>query len=181
MAATGQHHRGAGGTHRVGHLRVSLRPARLDDPRDDGSQRSLRAVGKGEERIGGEHRTAYVMTVLPRLVECDPHRIDAARLAAADADRREILREDNRVRTHVLAHTPGEDEVPPAGFVGLPAGDLHRLAVVDVPVAILYEQAAQDSLEIALPSREPTALAIAQDPDRLLPLQRLESALVVVR
>src|SRR5438094_10181639 len=114
------------------------------------------------------------MTMLARLVERDLHRVDAARLATADADRREILHEDDRVRAHVPADAPGEHEVPPAGLVRFSAGDLHRLAVVDVPVAVLHEEAAEHPLEVALAAREATPFAIAQNPDRLLPLQRLE-------
>ena len=132
------------------HLVVALRAARLDDPGDAGLERSLRAVGKREERIGREHGAANVVAVLLRFLQRELDGVDAARLAAADADRREILRQHDRVRTDVLAHPPREHEVAPACLVRIAAGDLHRFAVVDVPVAILHEQAAEDALEVAL-------------------------------
>ena len=108
-----------------------------------------------------------------RLLERETYRVDAARLAAADADRRQVLRDDDRIRAHVLAHPPSEDEVSPARLVRLPAGDLHRLAIVDVPVSVLHEQAAEHTLEVALATREAATLAVAQDANRFLPLQRL--------
>src|SRR5437899_10949207 len=109
------------------------------------------------------------MAVLHCLLQCQPYRVDPARLAAADPDRREVLREDDRVRADVLAHAPGEDEIAPAGLVGLAARDLHPLAVGDVPLAVLHERAAEHALEVPFPTRKAAALAVVQDPDRLRP------------
>jgi hypothetical protein len=81
----------------------------------------------------------------------------------------------------VLAHPPREHEVPPHLFAHLAARDLHAFAVVDVPVAVLHERAAEDALEVALAARKAATLAIAQDANRFLPLQCCESVFVVVR
>src|SRR6266508_4685794 len=121
------------------------------------------------------------MAVLTCLLECEPDRIHAARLATADPDRRQIVRQHDRVRAHVLAHAPRKDKIAPARFVRFARHALHALAVVDVPVAVLYEQPAEDSPEVALAGREAAPLAVAQDPDRLLLLELRESLLVVVR
>src|SRR5262249_58122789 len=104
-----------------------------------------------------------------------------ARRAAADADGREAPRDHDRVRADVLAHAPREQEVAPKLLARVAARDLHPLAVLDVPVPVLDEQAAEDSLEVALAASEAAALLVEQDPDRLLPLERLERGLVVVR
>ena len=65
-------------------------------------ERDLRAVGEREERVGGEHRAAQIVTVLARLLDGDPNGVDPAHLARADADRRHVLRDHDRVRRHVL-------------------------------------------------------------------------------
>src|SRR6185437_4891713 len=150
VAASGEHHRRASRPNGLGDLVVALRAAGLDDPRHSGVECGLRAVGKGKERIGGEHGSLDVVTVLAGLVERDSHRVDAARLAPADADGRQVLDEDDRVRADVLADAPGEDEIAPAGLVGLAAGDLHRLSIVDVPVTVLDEDASEDAFEVTL-------------------------------
>ena len=51
VAPTGQHHSCAGVTDRSRHFVVAFRPARLDDRRHAGVERSLRAVREREERI----------------------------------------------------------------------------------------------------------------------------------
>ena len=51
VAAAGEDHRRACGTHHFDDFVVALRPARLDDPRDAGLQRSLWPVGEREECI----------------------------------------------------------------------------------------------------------------------------------
>ena len=76
-------------------------------------ERELRAVGEREERVAREHRAGRVVAELARLLERDPHRVDAAHLAGADPDRLQALREHDRVRAHVLAHAPGEQQVAP--------------------------------------------------------------------
>ena len=82
--------------------------------------------------------------MLARLLERDADGVDAAHLAGADADRLEVLGEDDRVREDVLADPPGEEEVAPAGLVRRLAGDdLHALAVVDLGVGVLDEQPAE--------------------------------------
>src|SRR5262249_26974158 len=103
------------------------------------------------------------------------------RLAAADADRRKVLGGDDRVRADVLADAPGEDEIAPGALVRVAARDAHSFAVVDVEVAVLHQQAADHALVVPLGAGETAALAVAQDPRPLLPLQRLERAGLVLR
>ena len=78
-----------------------------------GVERDRRAVGEREERVAREHRAGRVVAELAGLLERDPHRVDAAHLAGADADRLQALREHDRVRAHVLADAPGEQQVAP--------------------------------------------------------------------
>ncbi len=61
-----------------------------------------------------------VVPVLARLLERDPHRVDAAHLAGADPDRLQVLGEHDRVRGDVLGHAPREEEVAPLRLVGSP-------------------------------------------------------------
>ena len=48
-----------------------------------------------------------------RLVDRDPHRVDAAHLPGSDPDRAEPLRHHDRVRAHVLAHRAFRTEARP--------------------------------------------------------------------
>src|SRR5207248_727017 len=139
VAAAGEDHRPAGAPHRFGHPGIAPRAARLDDRRDAGLERRLRAVGERKERVRREHRAGYVMAVLSRLVEGELDGVDAARLTAPEPDRREVFRDDDRIGADVFAHAPCEDEVAPRLLAREAAGDLHALAVVDVPVAVLHE------------------------------------------
>src|SRR6266540_3378409 len=180
VAAACEDHRRVSGAHAFDHLVVSLRTPRLDDRGDARVERGLRTVRKWEERIRSKHGAARVMTMLARLLECEADCVDAARLAATDADRGELLREHDRVRADVLAHAPREDEVSPARLVGLAADDGHALAIVDVRVTVLDEQSAEDALEVALATWEAAPLAIAEDPDRLLAPESGECLVVVV-
>ena len=113
-------------------LVVALRAARLDERGDAGVERELRPVGEREERVAREHRAGRVVAELAGLLDRDPHGVDAAHLAGADADRLAALREHDRVRAHVLADAPGEQQVAPLLLVDGAGDDLHRLAVVDV-------------------------------------------------
>src|SRR5689334_2145779 len=90
-------------------LAVALRAAGLDDRRDAGVERELRAVREREERVARERRAAEVVPVLARLLDGDAHRVDAAHLPGADADRLQILGDHDRVRGDVLADAPGEE------------------------------------------------------------------------
>ena len=119
--------------------------------------------------------------MLPGFVERELDGVDAARLTAADPDRREILRDHDGVRADVLAHAPREDEVAPCLFRRRAARDLHSFAVVDVPVAILHEQPAEYPLDVALAARKAAALAVVEDADRLLAAECVERTGVVVR
>ena len=61
-----------------------------------------------------------VVAELARLLERDPHGVDAAHLAGADPDRLQVARDDDRVRDDVLADAPGEEQVAPVVSVGSP-------------------------------------------------------------
>jgi hypothetical protein len=121
------------------------------------------------------------MVVLARLLDCDPDGVDAAHLPRADADRREILRDDDRVRRHVLADAHREHEVAPLPLVhgsghGLPAG-----ALFDLRVGVLDEQPAEDALVLTGIRTATPALVIGQDSDVLTAAQRLERRVAVAR
>ena len=88
--------------------------------------------------------------MLARLLDRDPHRVDAAHLAGADADRLQVLGDHDRVRGDVLADAPREEQVAPRSPRRLAGDHLHPLPVGDVPVAVLDEQAAEHALEVAL-------------------------------
>ena len=141
-----------------------------------GLEREPRAVREREERVGRERRAVEVVAELPRLLDRDPHRVDAAHLAGADADRPQVLGDHDRVRGDVLADAPGEEQVAPVGLAGLAADDDHPLAVLDVAVAVLGEQAADHAPVVALARRRVPPLGRVEDPQRLLRAQRLERA-----
>src|SRR3954470_12728594 len=117
------------------------------------------------------------MPVLPRLLDREPHRVDAAHLAGADPECLQIAPEHDRVRGDVLADAPGEEQVAPQGFARGTADDLHADTVLDVPVAVLDEEAAEHAPVVALAGGMAAPLPILEDPRRGLLLQRLERAL----
>src|SRR6185437_107260 len=84
VPALGEEHRRAGGLDCGDDFLVALRPAGLDDRRDAGFERELRAVGEGEERIACEDGAAHVVPVLARLLERDLDGVDTAHLTGAD-------------------------------------------------------------------------------------------------
>src|SRR6266545_25020 len=181
MPPPGEDHRGPGALHGCDHLVVPDRAARLDDRRYAGRDRELRAVGEGEERVRRKGRPGEVVAVLGRLREGDLHRVDPALLAGADADRLQRLRDDDRVGADVLADAPREQEVTPLLLVERAADDAHRLAIFDVPVAVLHEQPAQDPLQVALAAVVHAAVVIGEDPQRLALAQRRQRLGVVAR
>ena len=78
------------------------------------------------------------------------------------------LRDHDRIRRDVLAHTPREEQVAPLLLGHLPGHDLHLLAVLDVGVALLHQHPAEHALVVALAGRLGAALAVAEDAQRLL-------------
>jgi hypothetical protein len=80
----------------------------------------------------------------------------------------------------VLAYAPRKHEIAPHLLADLAACDLHHFPVVDVPVAVLDEHAAQHALEVALAAGEAAALAVAQDADVFLATQSLERPRLVI-
>ena len=109
--------------------------------------------GNGKKASRGEHGAVEVVAVLARLLDRDPHRVDARHLPGADADRAQALGDHDRVRGDVLADAPGEEQVAPVRLVRLAADDDHPLAVLDVVVAVLGEQAADHAAVVALAGR----------------------------
>ena len=91
-----------------------------------------------------------VVAVLARLLDRDPHGVDAAHLPGADPDRLQVADEHDCVRRDVLAHAPREQQVAPLRLADLAGDDLHRLAILDVAVAFLDEQPAEHALVVAL-------------------------------
>ena len=159
------------------HLVVALRAAGLDDRLDAGGHGGPRAVVEREERVGRQRGAGRPVA---RLLDRQPHRVDAAALAGADADRRQVAGDHDRVRPHVLAQPPREQQVAPAALVGRGLADHpHRVAVVEVRVAVLDEHAAQHAAEVALARAGLAPLAVLQDPQLALPAQHLEPGVVV--
>ena len=117
--------------------------------------------------------------MLAGLLDRDADGVDPAHLAGADPDRLQVLGEDDRVRGDVLADAPGEEQVAPRGLRGSAADDLHALAVGDVPVAILKQEAAEDALQVALARLDRAALEVVQDARAGLLDERLDGGLVV--
>src|SRR5829696_3183088 len=181
VAPAGEDHRRAGGADGLDHLAVALRAAGLDQRRDARVERELRAVGEREERVRREHRAVEIVGVVARLREREPDRVDAAHLARADPDRPQVLREHDRVRAHVLAHPPREEQVAPVVLRELAARNRHPVALLDLAVAVLDEQPAQNACVVELARRLGAALAVAQDPERRLRAQCLECVVVVLR
>ena len=144
-----------------------------------GSSASAGPSGNGKKASEASAAPAEVVAVLARLLEREPHRVDAAHLAGADPDRPQVLGDHDRVRGDVLADAPGEEQVAPVRLARLAADDDHRLAVLDVDVAVLGEQAADDPPVVALAGGRAPPLGRVEDPQRLLRAQHVERALLV--
>ena len=120
VAAAGEHHRRAGrldrcrpprrraSSRRAGSSAVTPASSAICGPSANGKNASLASAAPAE-----------VVAVLARLLDRDPHRVDAAHLAGADPDRLQVLREHDRVRRDVLADAPGEEQVAPLRLVEL--------------------------------------------------------------
>src|SRR3954447_14027276 len=129
MAAGREDHRHAGGVASGYDLFVALGAARLDYRLHAGGYAGLGAVGEGEEGVRG-HRGTVERSA--RLLDGEAHRVDAAHLPRADAYRREVLGKHDRVRAHVLAHLPREEQLAPLRLARLALGDdAHVLAHLD--------------------------------------------------
>ena len=70
-----------------------------------GLERGLRAVGEREERVRRERRALERVALAARLLDRQPHRVDPAHLAGADAERAQVLRRA-RSRSSSRACTP---------------------------------------------------------------------------
>jgi len=179
VAAAGHDHCRAGIADGLEHLAVSLRAAWLDDRRDPGLERDARTVREGEEGVRGEHGPLERVTELAGLVHRDADGVDAARLPAADAERLPSASDHDRVGDDVLGDRPREEEVVPHRGARVAADDVHRIERIAVRVAVLDEQAAEDTLEVALARDEAAALGVGEDADPRLGLERGQGPTVV--
>ena len=132
-------------------LVVALRAARLDHAVTPASSASCGPSANGKnaseasEAPSGRGRA-------PPPSQGDAHRVDAAHLACADADRLQVLREHDRVRADVLAHPPREEQVAQHDSLGSPAtSSIPRGPRLEV--AVLDEQPAGDALVVLLGRR----------------------------
>ena len=118
-------------------LGVALRAARLDDRPHAGVDRQLRAVGEREERVGGQHRAVERQPGRGRLVDRDPHRVDAAHLPGADPDRRRGPRDSTIAFERTCLHTRiANSSSPHSSSVGLRSvDDLHLARAPPCPVS----------------------------------------------
>src|SRR4051812_14345503 len=163
MTATREHPRRSRLRHRVHDEVVALRSARLDDRAHAPFEREGRPVGEREERVRGEHGAVGVVPELGGLVERYANGVHPAHLAGADADRGEIRGDDDRVRQDVLAHAPREDEIAPLLLVRRACDDGPAVAVLDLAICVLHQNAAEHALEPALLRTGPPALAVDED------------------
>ena len=78
------------------------------------------ANGKNASEASAEPASSSGWNVA-RLLDRDPHRVHAAHLPGADPDRRAAGGDHDRVRAHVAADRPGEQQVLPLLLARLPA------------------------------------------------------------
>src|SRR5581483_2542132 len=97
-----------------------------------------------------EHRALRVVTELLRLLERDPHGVDAAHLPGADSARLALLRKADRVRADETADLPREDEVAKLLVADRARDDGERIGGLVLGVALLQQEAAEHALEVEL-------------------------------
>ena len=152
VAATREDHRRARLLDRRDHLGVALRAAGLDDR---ASRRPrARAAGpsaNGKNASEASDRARQVVPGSRGLLDGDPHGVDAARLARADADRRESFAITIAFEATCLATRQANSRSPHARLVRAPSvTTLIALALVDLGVGVLDEQPAEHAPEVAL-------------------------------
>ena len=110
----GEHHRDPVLVGRRDHLGVPHRAAGLDNRSHPGRRRVIDPVAEWEERVRRQRRPRRLVPRLSCLVTGQVAGVDARHLARADADRRAVPRQHDRVRLHrgrrLATRTPG----PPA-------------------------------------------------------------------
>ncbi len=97
LTSSRKHHGDPVSVRRGGDLLVTDGAARLNDCRDARLGGLLDAVGKGEERIGGEDGSLRLMPGVAGLVDRKEGGVDPAHLAGSDTDRRLIFGQEDRV------------------------------------------------------------------------------------
>ena len=113
-----------------------------------GRRRRLGAVGEREERVAGEHRAVHRHL---GLLERQAHRVDPAHLPGADAHRREVAREHDRVALTCFATRQANSRSPHSASVGARCvTTVMCVAVLALVVAVLHEQAAGHPAQVAL-------------------------------
>ena len=134
--------------------------------RDPGVDGQLRAVGEGEEGVGGHGRAREIQPRRARLVDGEPYRVDPAHLARAYAGGAEALAQHDRVGAHVLAHPMANSSSPHSSLGRLALGDhLHLRALLEPGVAVLHQQSAAHALEVLLGHRRAAALLVFEQAD----------------
>ena len=145
------------------------------------SSAKLRSVREREERVRGEDCAGEVVPVLGGLLEREADGVDPARLAAADADRLQVLRDHDRVRGDVLGDPPGEEEVAPALSSGCDSVTTFMPSRSSTSASVSWtRKPAEHPPIVAIARAGAAALAVAQDPQRLLRPERRERVVVVV-
>ena len=83
-------------------------------------------------------------------LDTDFHRIDPAHLSCTHADRAAVVRENDRIRFHVLHHAPGEIEVSGFSFRRLSLRHDVGLRAEQNAIGFLQQHTARDGLHFEL-------------------------------
>ena len=164
------------------HVLVAARAAGLDDRGRAGVERDLRAVGEGEEGVGGERRrrvgswpnsaafSTAIRTASTRLIWPAPIPIvcrSLTRTIAFDAT--------------CLQTRQAKTRSPHCGSLQLARHELPGVALLDLGVGVLHEHPAEHALVAPLAGISGAPLAVEQDARVLLAPQRVERVLGVAR
>ena len=129
------------------HVLVLHRAAGLDDGGGSGCGYGFKAVGEGEEGVGGGDAACERQDGFHG---AEAGGVDAAHLARADAEGLAVAGVDDGVRFDVLAHAPGKEQAAQFFGRGRAPGDDFQLGFGDAAgVGILQEQAAGNVLDDA--------------------------------
>ena len=186
VAVPGEDHRHAGLVAGLDHLAVALRAARLDHRRRAGLDRRLRAVGEGEEGVGGDRRALQQRRRPRRRAPRGTSRSRAAPSRPGSSARRRsrASRRPWRARSRSSAR----------GGTTVQANSRSRHCASSGSVLVTTSISSRGSgspsrswtsspPRTRLTSRSPRvggrALLVGEDPDRLLLLQHLERVLLV--
>src|SRR5207247_7721920 len=105
----------------------------LDHGARAGLGERVETVAEWEECIRRYRRTGERQLGRRGFERGDAHAVDAAHLACADAERRAVAAEHDRIRFHELRHAPREGEIVPLLIARLPARGGAQLIALDQP------------------------------------------------